>query len=218
MIEKINTYLEALKQDPENQLLKKELQNNICNLLIEEVKRTEQPYDFETWKTIYPNTSFWELIEAQVNKKTQIYLFLTEFRNLPFRQKSEYLKKIFFLNYEERESISYAVEQLKISKNLAASIFQILTYSEDLILNRYVSKRRFSDMMYEITGLSEKETALLWSLYEEHQQKIEPMIHAKKMVFLEQKINRLESQYSSILNCMDRISDVLTLMVSEAEE
>ena len=215
MINTITSLLQPLQRDPENEELEKTVQRQISSLIVQHIKTTESPYHWEEIKKLYNQPFFWEPIENEVRSKTDSFLALTDFRKLPSELKTEYTERIFDIIYKEHENLQYAAETLDIEKKLMDSIFRLLTYCEDMIVIRRMSKRRFTETLHEITGIAKDEMDNLWDLYQEHSENIESFVHSKRLFYLERKINSMNRQMARIIDYLDYISDSIDFSLED---
>ncbi len=207
MTDMIASLLKKLQTDSDNEELEEKIQKQICLSVVQKIKESEEPYDLEPFKNLYDNPFFWEDIEKKIQSRTEPFLFLKNFRKLSTLVKAAYTEQIFHIVYMERETIAYASDTLDIDKKLAVSVFRILNYSEDMILNRCMSKRRFAETLSDITGISKEETDFIWMLYQKHLEDVEPVVRSKKLLYLEQKINHLTKQITYLTDYLSYIAD-----------
>lgn len=88
-----------------------------------------------------------------------------------------------------------------------------------MIVNRCMSRRRFMETLNDITGISKEEIDFMWMLYQEHLADVEPVVHSKKLLYLEQKISNLAKQITCLTDYLSYIADSIDLIsLDETDE
>lgn len=215
MTNTILSLLQPLQKEPDNEELEKTVQKQISSLIIQNIKTTESACDWKEIKSLYDQPPFWEEVERQVRSKTDSFLFLTDFRRLPLALQTEYSERMFDIIYQEGENLVYAAQQLHVDKKLVDSIFRLFNYSEDMLVIRRMSRRRYTETLHEITGIAREETDCLWNLYQKHHNIIESFVHSKRLFYLEQKIVNLNKQMSYVIDYLDYFSDIIDTFMEE---
>lgn len=88
-----------------------------------------------------------------------------------------------------------------------------------MIVNRCMSRRRFMETLNDITGISKEEIDFIWMLYQKHLADVEPVVHSKKLLYLEQKISNLAKQITCLTDYLSYIADSIDLIsLDETDE
>ncbi len=184
----ISELIKTLQEDKPEDISVTEIQKKICENIIQQVKKEEQEFDFDELRKAYPDKNFWDVIERRVIRQTKNYIKLSLFRQLGKESRVKLCSEVFETVYFERENVSYVVEFLGYTRDLAEAADYLLYFSEDIILNKCFSKRRYMDISAEILGIEDKDAEFIWDLFNEHKADISDIVQARRLNFIEQKI------------------------------
>ena len=184
----ISELIKTLQEDKPEDISVTEIQKKLCENIIQQVKKEEQEFDFDELRKAYPDKDFWDVIERRVIRQTKNYIKLSLFRQLGKESRVKLCSEVFETVYFERENVSYVVEFLGYTRDLAEAADYLLYFSEDIIFNKCFSKRRYMDISAEILGIEDKDAEFIWDLFNEHKEDISDIVQARRLNFIEQKI------------------------------
>ncbi len=200
MDKEMQEWIVLLKNENTDMESKEQIEEQICSHIIKWVKEKESLYNFEEEREMYSDYAFWDRIEQRINNRTRNYLQISEIRHLTDKDRADVCSHVFEAVYLKKENRKYVMEQYAYTENLSDAAAQLLYISEDIIFNRYFSKRRFTATILEVTGVDEKITDLIWNLFQDNKEQIYDMIQARRISSLKNKLNVLENKIDKIQN------------------
>lgn len=201
--------------------LKQKLVKQICKV----IREAEMEFDFAKVSEFWGNNIFWREIETKVKRETEIFLKMKVIRQLEDSKRCEYYKRIFDIQYKERENLAFACEELKEKTELVELLFRLIVFCEKIIFNEQFSKRRFDTIVYHFYGLEKQDLTFLWQLFQKEYEMIEKIalfrsfrVIENSLITLEGAVNRLDDNVYEIWDELNIVCDcVITLLGDDVE-
>ena len=174
-----------------------ELRSCLVQVITDVVKKQDQAFDFQVVSRHFGNDDFWEEIGREVSDQTQNFLSMQPLRRSGLEERRKHYKDIFTILYTEYENANYAGEKLGLDKKVAALYVRLLRFSEDFVINHYLSRRLFDLRLDSYCGLQE-DADFLWELYSEKRGEIEKIALNNRLNDLNYRLFKLTSQLEDL--------------------
>ncbi|MCI8669521.1 MAG: hypothetical protein HFI34_08395 [Lachnospiraceae bacterium] len=191
----ISELIKSLQENKQEDISVKQIQEQICEVIIQQVKKEERNFNFDELRKMYQDQAFWDEIEEKVIKQTKNFIKFSSFRHLAKESRVKLCRDVFDMIYFERENVTYIVEYLEYARDLAEVANFLLYFSEDIIFNKCFSKRRYAEISAEILGLEIEDAEFMWNLFNEHKTEISDIVRARRFNSIEQKIIMLNKKF-----------------------
>lgn len=144
------------------------------------------------------NTAILNDVKSIINEKLSPFLKLYSFRRYELTKQVDLIQSAFEFKYMEHEESEYFSKNKNINRELGENLFWLLNLSENLIIMKMMSKRRFESRLISNLKLTGELVDIIWNMYDKNKLKIEKQVFYDKILSINIKINHSVNKLEEI--------------------